>query len=195
MKLYTPTSGQVLVSGVDICNYSRDQVARMGVGRTYQIPRPFGDLTVQENIAIPLMFGDNPLSPKEALKESIAFIEYAQLGNRIFDRADSLSIQERKALEFSRALACKPKLLLVDEVASGLTPAEVNRFVSLIRDVRDCYGITVVWVEHIFSALEQVVDRVIVLEQGSLIADGSLDVVVRAERVLSTYFGGGNASQ
>ena len=192
-RVYTPTSGQVLVSGVDIRNYSRDQVARMGVGRTYQIPRPFGDLTVQENIAIPLMFGDNPLSPKEALNESIAFIEYAQLGNRIYDRADSLSIQERKALEFSRALACKPKLLLVDEVASGLTPAEVNRFVSLIRDVRDRYGITVVWVEHIFSALEQVVDRVIVLEQGSLIADGTLDVVVQDERVLSTYLGDGNA--
>ena len=193
-RVYTPTSGQVLFSGVDIRNCSRDQVARMGVGRTYQIPRPFGDLTVQENIAIPLMFGDNPLSPKEALNESIAFIEYAQLGNRIFDRADSLSIQERKALEFSRALACKPKLLLVDEVASGLTPAEVNRFVSLIKDVRDSYGITVVWVEHIFSALEQVVDRVIVLEQGSLIADGTLDVVVQDERVLSTYLGGGNAS-
>lgn len=193
-RVYTPTSGQILISGYDTCNYSRDQVARLGVGRTYQIPRPFGDLTVQENIAIPLMFGNRPLSPREALKESALFIEYAQLGSRINDRADSLSIQERKALEFSRALACRPKLLLVDEVASGLTPVEVNKFVSLIRDVRDRYGITVIWVEHIFSALEQVVDRVIALEQGSLIADGTLAEVVQDERVLSTYLGGANAS-
>jgi branched-chain amino acid transport system permease protein len=77
----------------------------------------------------------------------------------------------------------------VDEVASGLTPAEVNRFVHQIRDVRDRYGITVIWVEHIFSALAQVVDRVIVLDQGSLIADGPLEQVVKDERVLETYLG------
>ena len=98
-------------------------------------------------------------------------------------------MQEKKALEFARALACKPRLLLVDEVASGLTPAEVKRFVEHIRHVRDRYGITVIWVEHIFSALEQVVDRVIVLEQGSLIADGALSDVVKDERVLRTYLG------
>ena len=188
-RVYTPTSGRVMFAGQDLSHLGRDRIARLGVGRTYQIPRPFGDLTVQENIAIPLMFGDDPLSPRDALREARAFVDYAELSPRLLDRADALSMQEKKALEFARALACKPRLLLVDEVASGLTPAEVKRFVEHIRHVRDRYGITVIWVEHIFSALEQVVDRVIVLEQGSLIADGELSVVVKDERVLQTYLG------
>ncbi len=188
-RVYTPTAGKVLFAGRDLAGLGRDGIARLGVGRTYQIPRPFGDLTVQENIAIPLMFGDQPLSPRDAMREARAFVDYAELSQRLTDRADALSVQEKKALEFARALACKPRLLLVDEVASGLTPAEVKRFVEHIRHVRDRYGITVIWVEHIFSALEQVVDRVIALEQGSLIADGPLASVVKDERVLRTYLG------
>jgi branched-chain amino acid transport system permease protein len=188
-RVYTPTSGRVLFAGQDLKGCGRDQIARLGVGRTYQIPRPFGDLTVQENIAIPLMFNDQPLSPREAMREARVFIEFAELGHRLRERADGLSVQEKKALEFARALACKPRLLLVDEVASGLTPAEVQRFVDHIRHVRDRYGMTVIWVEHIFSALEKVVDRVIALEEGTLIADGPLADVVRNERVLSTYLG------
>src|ERR1019366_4327573 len=101
----------------------------------------------------------------------------------------SLSLQERKALELARALACKPKLLLIDEVASGLAAAEVKRFVEHIHHIRDHYGITIIWVEHIFSALAEVVDRVIVLEQGLVIADGTLNDVVTNERVLETYLG------
>ena len=189
-KVYEPVGGGILLDGRPLAGLRRDQVAHLGVGRTYQIPRPFGDLTVQENIAVPLMFGEDRLGPREALDQAREFVAYARLDARLTDRADALSPQERKALEFARALACKPKLLLVDEVASGLTPMEIKRFVELIRDVRDRYGITVVWVEHIFSALAQVVDRVIVLEQGEVIADGVLGDVVKDERVLRTYLGG-----
>ena len=188
-RVYTPTAGKVMFGGLDLAGFGRDGIARLGVGRTYQIPRPFGDLTVQENIAIALMFGEQPLSPRDAMREARQFVEFADLSARLTQRADSLSVQEKKALEFARALATKPRLLLVDEVASGLTPAEVKRFVEQIRHVRDHYGITVLWVEHIFSALEQVVDRVVALEQGSLIADGPLAEVVKHERVLRTYLG------
>jgi branched-chain amino acid transport system permease protein len=188
-RVFPPTAGKVLFAGRDLAHLGRDGIARLGVGRTYQIPRPFSDLTVQENIAIPLMFAERPLSPRDAMREARAFVDYAELSHRLHARADALSVQEKKALEFARALACRPRLLLIDEVASGLTPAEVNRFVAHIRHVRDRYGITVIWVEHIFSALEQVVDRVIALEQGSLIADGPLAVVVKDERVLRTYLG------
>ena len=114
---------------------------------------------------------------------------YVGLTEHLAARADSLNLQQKKALELARALACRPKLLLVDEVASGLTPMEVRTFVNHIRELRDEYGITIIWVEHIFSALAQVVDRVIVLEQGSIIADGPLADVVKDERVLSTYLG------
>ena len=188
-RVFPPTAGKVLFAGQDLAHLGRDGIARLGVGRTYQIPRPFSDLTVQENIAIPLMFAAQPLSPRDAMRQARAFVDYAELSHRMHQRADALSVQEKKALEFARALACRPRLLLIDEVASGLTPAEVNRFVAHIRHVRDHYGITVIWVEHIFSALEQVVDRVIALEQGSLIADGPLAAVVKDERVLRTYLG------
>lgn len=188
-KVFDPTGGQIRFMGKNLSELRRDEIAQLGVGRTNQIPRPFGDLTVQENIAIPLMFREDALSPEQAFEQAREFIAYAGLSHRLTDRADALSLQEKKALEFARALACRPKLLLVDEVASGLTPAEVNRFVAHIRDVRDRYGITVIWVEHIFSALAQVVDRVIVLEQGSLIADGPMEEVIKDERVLETYLG------
>ncbi len=189
-KVYEPSGGDIVLDGVALAGLRRDQVSHMGVGRTYQIPRPFGDLTVQENIAVPLMFGAERLAPREALAQAREFVAYAELESRLTDRADALSLQEKKALEFARALACKPRVLLVDEVASGLTPAEIRRFVAQIRDVRDRYGITVIWVEHIFSALAQVVDRVVVLEQGLVIADGPLAEVVGDERVLRTYLGG-----
>lgn len=188
-KVLEPTSGSIRFAGDDLGGLRRDQVARLGVGRTNQIPRPFGDLTVQENVAIALMFTEAAMSPDRAFEQAREFVSYAGLSERLLDRADALSLQEKKALEFARALACKPRLLLVDEVASGLTPAEVNRFVEHIRDIRDHYGVTVIWVEHIFSALSRVVDRVIVLEQGAVIADGHLDDVIQDRRVLDTYFG------
>lgn len=194
-RVFAPTTGKVLFDGQDLAQLGRDGIARIGVGRTYQIPRPFSDLTVQENIAIPLMFSNQPLSPGDAMREARRFIEYAELTDRMRDRADVLSVQEKKALEFARALACRPRLLLIDEVASGLTPAEVKRFVEHIRHVRDRYGITVIWVEHIFSALEQVVDRVIALEQGTMIANGTLAEVVKNEQVLKTYLGSGVKNQ
>jgi len=103
-------------------------------------------------------------------------------------------LQEKKSLELARALALKPKLLLVDEVASGLTSAEVKQFVGHIRDIRDTYGITVMWVEHIFSALAQVVDRLIVLEQGVVIADAPLAEAVKDPKVLKSYLGTGPAN-
>jgi branched-chain amino acid transport system permease protein len=140
---------------------------------------------------MPLMFrADNRLGRPEALTEAAHFAAFAGLGEKLTERADRLTLQQRKAVEFARALACRPRLLLVDEVASGLTAAEVRRFVGHIRDVRDIYGITVIWVEHIISALTQVADRLVVLEQGSIIADGAPEAVVRNEHVLRIYFGG-----
>jgi branched-chain amino acid transport system permease protein len=189
-KVYEPIAGGIRFDGHDLSGIRRDQVSHYGVGRTYQIPRPFNDLTVQENIALPLMFRDKgAMDLRPALTEAAAFAAFAGLTDRLSVRADALNLQQKKALEFARALACRPKLLLVDEVASGLTQTEVRRFVQHIREIRDTYGITVIWVEHIFSALAQVVDRLVVLEQGAIIADGPLREVVKDERVLRTYLG------
>jgi branched-chain amino acid transport system permease protein len=189
-KVYEPVEGDIVFAGSSLRRLRRDTVSRLGIGRTYQIPRPFGDLTVLENVAMPLMFrADNRLGRSAALAEAARFAAYAGLQGQLGERADRLTLQQRKAVEFARALACRPRLLLVDEVASGLTPAEVRRFVEQIREVRDSYGITVIWVEHIISALTAVVDRLVVLEQGSVIADGAPQAVLRDARVLKTYFG------
>ena len=190
-KVWEPKSGDIIFDGESLLTLRRDTVSAMGIGRTYQIPRPFEDLTVQENIAIPLMFRDGGryADLSDALSRATEFAIYAGLRDHLTTRADGLNLQQKKALEFARALAFRPKILLVDEVASGLTPAEVRTFVSHIREMRDKYGVTVIWVEHIFSALAQVVDRVVVMEQGSIIADGPLEEVVKDELVLKTYLG------
>ena len=130
-KVFEPVGGDILFAGRSLRGLRRDTVSRLGIGRTYQIPRPFGDLTVQENVAMPLMFrGEHRLARPEALAEAARFAAYAGLADKLNERADRLTLQQRKAVEFARALACRPRLLLVDEVASGLTQAEVRRFVE-----------------------------------------------------------------
>jgi branched-chain amino acid transport system permease protein len=193
--VFEPRAGEIKFDARSISGLRRDQVARLGIGRTYQIPRPFADLTVRENIATALMFRIDRATPADALAQAETFAAFAGLTSRLDERADALNLQNRKALELARALACRPRLLLVDEVASGLSELEVKRFVEHIRAIRDRYGITVIWVEHIFSALAQVVDRLVVMEQGTLIADGKLQEVVRDERVLATYLGTKGAAQ
>ena len=192
-KVYEPT-GTILFDGQPIESLRRDEVSRVGVGRTFQNPRPFGDLTVVENIAIALTYRTDSRNLDAAFEESAQFAAFVGLQDRLSSRADALTLQEKKSLELARALALKPKLLLVDEVASGLTPAEVKQFVGHIREIRDTYGITVIWVEHIFSALSQVVDRLIVLEQGSVIADAPLAEAVKDPKVLKSYLGAGPAN-
>jgi branched-chain amino acid transport system permease protein len=129
------------------------------------------------------------MTPQQALITARALSDFIKLTDKEMSRSDSLSLQEKKAIEFGRALALRPSLLLVDEVASGLTPIEVNQFVEHIRTIRDQYGVTVIWVEHIFSALTQVVDRLIVLDTGRLVADGPLAEVLKDEKVIASYLG------
>jgi branched-chain amino acid transport system permease protein len=189
-KVLSADAGHIVFGGKRISSLRRDEIARLGIGRTYQIPRPFGDQSVQENIAAAIMFrGTDPLGVQMALAEAMPYAAFVGLSAKLDARADALSLQEKKALELARALASRPKLLLVDEVASGLTTIEVKRFVAHVRDIRDRYGITIIWVEHIFSALAQIIDRAIVLEQGNVIADGPLADIVRDDRVLKTYLG------
>ena len=187
--IYRPKSGKIFVDGQDISNFRADEIAGLGIGRTYQIPRPFGELTVRECIAIGRSFGRAGASLQVAMQDAEIFARFVGLDGKLETRADRLSLQEKKVLELARALAGEPKLLLVDEVASGLSTVEIGKFVELIREVRDHYGVTVIWVEHIFAALSQVVDRLIVLDSGSIIADAPLAEAMRNERVLATYLG------
>lgn len=188
-KVYQPTGGEIFLNGESIATLGPHGVSRRGLGRTYQIPRPFSDLTVEENVAIPLLFRGNRIPPAQARREARDFAAFAGLSAILNSRADTLSLQEKKALEFARALACKPSLLLVDEVAAGLNPSEVRHFVELLRDIRNEFGTTIIWVEHIFWALAEVVDRLVVMENGAIIADGPLQKLIHDENVLRAYLG------
>jgi branched-chain amino acid transport system permease protein len=193
--IYRPRAGRIIIDGQDISGLRADEISRLGIGRTYQIPRPFNELTVRECIAIGRSYGRGAVPLREAMQSAEAFARFVGLGPQIETRADKLSLQQKKALELARALAGEPKLLLVDEVASGLSTNEIRTFVEHIREIRDRYGITVIWVEHIFSALAQVVDRLIVLDSGSVIADAPLQEAVKDERVLATYLGHAHAEK
>ena len=144
---------------------------------------------MRENIAIGRTFGASKTPLGDAMRTADVFARYVGLDGLLERKAELLSLQQKKVLELARALAAEPKLLLVDEVASGLSTVEIATFVKHIRDIRDHYGITVIWVEHIFSALAQVVDRLIVLDNGAVIADAPLAEAMRNEKVLTTYLG------
>ena len=187
--VYRPVAGKILIDGKDISQFRADEIATLGIGRTYQIPRPFGELTVRECIAIGGTFGRARTPLRDAMLSAEIFARFAGLESKLETRADQLNLQEKKVLELARALAGGPKLLLVDEVAAGLSTVEIKTFVAHMREIRDRYGITIIWVEHIFSALSQVVDRLIVLDSGAVIADAPLADAMRDQNVLATYLG------
>lgn len=187
--IITPKGGCIRFDGVQTSGLRRDKVSRLGIARTFQIPRPFSDMTVLENIASSVMFSPRLVRRDGGRIEEVArsVAAYVGLSDKLALRADSLSTQERKILEFARALGIQPRLILIDEVASGLSPAELRRFVGMIRRTRDELGITVIWVEHIIGALSQVADRIVVLEQGKVIANGSSRDVFGDKRVRESY--------
>jgi branched-chain amino acid transport system permease protein len=188
-KVFEPTAGEIWFDGNTLSGLRPDRISRLGIGRTYQSPRPFSDLTVEENVLIPLLFRDAKIDPATARPQARDIAAFAGLGSKLQIHSDMLSLQDKKALEFARALACNPRLLLVDEVAAGLTPAEVRHFTGLLRQIRDEQGITIIWVEHIFWALAEIVDRLVVMDNGGILADGTLQDIVRNENVLRAYLG------
>jgi branched-chain amino acid transport system permease protein len=190
--IYAPKAGRIMFEGASTSRLRRDEISRLGVARTFQIPRPFSDMSVLENIMAAVSFsgrsGDLDVAGIEDASRSLA--AYVGLQDRLPVRADTLSTQERKMLEFARALGIQPRLLLIDEVASGLSPAELKRFGEVVRQARDELRITVIWVEHIIGALSRAADRIVVLEQGAVIANGSSRDVFSDERVRKSYLTG-----
>lgn len=189
---YKPTAGEVLFEGEKLSGLDAHRFAQAGIARTYQIPRPFSHMTVLENVAMVGMFGGTGMSRSDALREAQTFIEFAGLGHRIHALPDDLNLHQRKFLELARALAARPKLLLLDEVLSGLTPGEINEAIEMIRRIRD-RGTTIVFVEHVMRAVMALTDRIIVLNHGALIAEGDAGVVMNDEAVKTAYLGKAHA--
>ena len=172
-----PDSGRVIFDGQDITKLPPARRCRLGVSRSYQIPQPFGGMSVFENLLVAARLGAG-LPQREADQSCLEILERCGLSRVANRKAHALTLLERKRLELARALAGKPRLLLLDEVAGGLTETECRSLVDLVREVKAA-GVTIVWIEHIVHALLAVVDRLVVLHGGALIADGEPQSVIR----------------
>jgi branched-chain amino acid transport system ATP-binding protein len=185
---YDPSSGQAFFDGENTTGESADTMCRKGMSRTFQIPLPFPDLTVLESVMVGAIFGrdtGDPRPPREQAQDALDFVEFPL---PLDTPAKRLNAVQLKRLDLARALACGPKLMLLDELASGLTPGELDDMMNLIRAIRD-RGITLIVVEHIMRVISGICDRVMVLEYGTKIAEGTTKEVLNNPRVIEAYLG------
>jgi len=181
-----PTSGTVKFDGVDLTRASPDIHARAGIGRTFQVPATFEDMSVLENVEVGAYLRHPHRSA--ARKRAIDVLEITGLSNVRYQRARALGTPGRKRLEIARVLALEPRLMLLDEALAGLTPVEIRRAVELLRTIHGM-GITLVIVEHIMEVIMSLAARVIVFNQGHVIAHGKPEDVVKEEGVIEAYLG------
>ena len=182
-----PNSGRIIFQGEDLTSLPPEKRCRKGIARSFQIPQPFGGMTVLENLLVAASFGRG-LGDTEAYRHCVATLERCGLADKANRLAGSLTLLDRKRLELARALASRPRLLLLDEVAGGLVEHECAELVALIRDVRKD-GVAIIWIEHIVHALMAVVDRVVVLHGGRFIAEGDPAEVIKSAQVAEIYMG------
>lgn len=188
--LYVPTSGSIRLDGREIGGFPSAKVCRMGVGRTFQIPRPFRKLSIVENAMLAAYYGSaEPVTRAEAEKHALDALALIGLPRDPGARVDGLGAAGLKKLEMARALATRPKLLLADESLGGLDESEMMQAAEMLKRIRDERGITIVWVEHIMGVLMKVIDRCLVLDHGELIAQGSPTEVAHDPKVVEVYLG------
>ena len=183
----TPSAGTVILDGEDVTRLRPELRCRRGIGRAFQIPRPFGGMTVLENVIVGAAYGAR-LTRKDLYERCVEVLELCGLVNLANRRAESLGLLHRKRLELARSLATDPRVLLLDEIGAGLTDAEAVELVSTIKQLRQI-GISIVWIEHIVHVLLQVVDRLICMDAGRVIAEGKPVEVLRDAVVVDAYLG------
>ena len=185
---YRPTEGTVLLQGQSCAGWPAHRIRRQGLSRTYQIPRPFHGLTVLQNVTLAAHYGGAQLTDAQARAEAQEWMLFTGLQDKGDHFPDELNLHQRKFLELARALAARPQVLLLDEVLSGLTPAEIGAAVKTIRRIRE-RGTSIVFVEHVMSAVLALSDRLVVLNQGEVIAEGDPQQVMAREEVVRAYLG------
>jgi branched-chain amino acid transport system ATP-binding protein len=188
---YRPSSGRIRFLGKDISGSKPHTICRYGIARTYQLVRPFANLTVLENVLVGIYFGragGKSNSQRAAYSEAERLLDLVGLAGKIKERAEHLTLMERRRLEIARALATQPSVLLLDEVICGLNPTETAQTMDLIRGLRD-RGITIFMIEHVMKAIMGLSDRIMVLHHGELIAQGTPEEVANDRRVIEAYLG------
>lgn len=185
-----PTEGEIYFEGRRIDRLPPHERAHRGIGRTFQVMKPFPGLSVLENVAVGALFGrgGGERHRSRARERALRCLEFTGLASRAYDRAEALTGPDRKRLELAKGLALQPKLLLLDEVMAGLHPAEVDEVVVLIRKVR-ADGVSILVIEHVMRAIRELADRLLVLHHGEPIAEGHPDEVLSHPRVIEAYLG------
>jgi branched-chain amino acid transport system ATP-binding protein len=185
-----PSSGHILFEGNDITRLPAYRRARLGIGRTFQIMRPFPGLSVLDNVAVGALFGrgagESDLA--KAREKARAQLDFVGLGKFATQRAEELGGPNRKRLELAKALAMQPKVLLCDEVMAGLNLVEIDEVIEVLRKIRQ-NGISILVIEHVIKAIKSLSDRLTVLHHGDKIADGSPDAVLSNSEVVEAYLG------
>jgi len=187
-----PSAGRIAFDGSDVTNAPAEAHARLGIGRTFQIPATFEDMTILENVMVGAFL--RHAHRGEARDRALAVIEMTELKELASQRARSLGTPGRKRLEIARVMATGPRLLLLDEALAGLTPAELQRAIELVRAIHQS-GVTLVIVEHIMEVILNLAERVIVFNQGSIIAQGRPQDVVNDDAVIKAYLGRGRQAK
>jgi branched-chain amino acid transport system ATP-binding protein len=186
--VYEPTKGQVTFLDEMITGKKTYDVAHLRMARTHQIVKPLNDLTVLENVMVGACFGGQGESLGNAAEIAEEVLEFVNMSVKHDQLAASLNVGQKKRLEMARALAARPKLLLLDEVLAGLNPSEVADMVVIVKKIRD-QGVSIIMIEHVMHAIMNVSDRIIVLDYGCLIAQGTPNEIANNEKVIEAYLG------
>jgi branched-chain amino acid transport system ATP-binding protein len=182
-----PDSGRVVFNGADITRLTPERRCRLGIARSFQIPQPFNGMTVFENLVVAAAFGGGH-GEREVYARCAELLGQCGLAAKANRAAGTLTLLDRKRLELARALASEPRVLLLDEVAGGLTEHECAALVDLVQKIRHS-GVSIIWIEHVVHALVAVVDRLVVLYAGSLIGEGEPRTVIQSPAVREIYMG------
>jgi branched-chain amino acid transport system ATP-binding protein len=186
---YSPKPGTIHFNGVNITGKKPYQICRMGIARTFQTVKIFGNLPVIENVRVGAFFGqDKSSSASDATNKSLELLDYVGLSSVASIPARDLTLANQKRLEVARALATDPKMLLLDEIMAGLNQTEVTQAMELITSIRD-RGITIIMIEHVMKAIMSVCNRIIVLHLGQKIAEGTPQEIASSEKVIEVYLG------
>jgi branched-chain amino acid transport system ATP-binding protein len=186
--VYPPDTGSVVFAGVDITGQPPHIVARQGIARAHQIVQPLGALTVLDNCTVGACFGRENLPLHEARETAREMAAKVGLGDRLDTLASSLTTAGKKRLELARALSARPKLLLLDEVLAGLNPTETEQMIATVRQIR-AGGVAILMIEHIMRAVMSLSDRIVVLNLGAKLAEGTPQQVAENQDVITAYFG------
>ncbi|MET1101666.1 MAG: ABC transporter ATP-binding protein [Pyrodictiaceae archaeon] len=189
--VYKPEEGRIIFRGQDITGWPPHRIARLGIARTFQIVKPFNELTVKQNVVIGSLFGKRhgEVDINEAEEKADEILEFIGLKDKAEQPAKNLNIHEKKMLEIARALASEPDLLLLDEALAGLTPREIDEMLKVISKIRDERRISIIMVEHVMHAVMNIADRLVVLNYGRKIAEGTPEEIANNPEVIKAYLG------